>query len=82
MIGWLRWIWRQLTSMRIALILLLLLAVAAVPGSLLPQRGLDPVRVRQYLADHPTLGPVLDRLSLFDVFAAPWFGAVYLLLPV
>ncbi|NBR78076.1 MAG: hypothetical protein EBT76_04695 [Microbacteriaceae bacterium] len=32
--SWLRWIWRQLTSMRIALILLLLLAIAAVPGSL------------------------------------------------
>lgn len=28
--GWLRWMWRQLTSMRTALILLLLLAVAAI----------------------------------------------------
>ena len=28
----LRWTWRQLTSMRIALILLLMLALAAVPG--------------------------------------------------
>ena len=33
----LRWAWRQLTSMRIALILLLLLALAAVPGSVIPQ---------------------------------------------
>ena len=32
----LRWAWRQLTSMRIALILLLMLALAAVPGSLDP----------------------------------------------
>jgi cytochrome c biogenesis protein len=31
--GWSRWIWRQLTSMKTALILLLLLAAAAVPGS-------------------------------------------------
>ncbi|MFI0433985.1 MAG: cytochrome c biogenesis protein ResB, partial [Candidatus Nanopelagicales bacterium] len=38
-VGWLRWFWRQLTSMRVALVLLFLLALAAVPGSLFPQRG-------------------------------------------
>jgi len=76
----LRRAWRQLTSMRTALMLLFLLALAAVPGSLLPQRGLNPVKVGTYYAAHPALAPVLDRLSLFDVFAAPWFAAVYLLL--
>src|SRR4051794_20609327 len=75
-----RRIWRQLTSMRTALLLLTLLALAAIPGTLLPQRGLNPVRVNDYLADHPKLGPLLDKLSLFDVFAAPWFAAIYLLL--
>lgn len=78
--AWLRWFWRQLTSMRVALILLFLLAVASIPGSLFPQRGIDPLRVDQYLVDHPTLGPWLDRLSMFDVYAAPWFAAIYLLL--
>jgi cytochrome c biogenesis protein len=73
-------LWRQLTSMRTALVLLALLALAAVPGTLLPQRGLNPVKVAQFFTDHPTLAPVLDRLSLFDVFAAPWFAAIYLLL--
>ena len=34
--GTLRWIWTQLTSMSTALMLLLLLAVAAVPGALVP----------------------------------------------
>jgi cytochrome c biogenesis protein len=72
--------WRQLTSMRTALLLLFLLALASVPGSFLPQRGLNPVAVQDYFAAHPTLAPVLDRLFLFDVFAAPWFAAVYLLL--
>jgi cytochrome c biogenesis protein len=75
----LRW-WRQLTAMRTALVLLFLLALAAVPGSLLPQRALSQNNVRQYLADHPTLGPWLDRLFLFDVFSSPWFAAIYLLL--
>ena len=79
-IAWLRWGWRQLTSMRTALILLFLLAVASVPGSLLPQQGTDPGKVQQYMSQHPALGPWLNHLSLFNVFAAPWFAAVYLLL--
>jgi cytochrome c biogenesis protein len=66
--------------MRTAIVLLFLLALAAVPGSLLPQRSLSQNNVNQYFADHPTLAPVLDRLYLFDVFSSPWFAAVYLLL--
>src|SRR6187402_241537 len=80
LVGWMRFIWRQLTSMKTALLLLLLLAVAAVPGSIFPQRRIDASRVDLYLQDHPTSGPWLDRLSLFDVYSAPWFAAVYLLL--
>ena len=78
--GPLRTAWRQLTSMRTALLLLFLLALAAVPGGFLPQRQLNPPRVTQYLADHRTLGPLMDRLQLFDVFSSVWFAAVYLLL--
>ncbi len=77
---WLRWAWRQLTSMRIALILLFLLAVGTVPGSILPQQGADPAAVQQYYVSHPDLAPWLNRLGLFNVFAAPWFAAIYLLL--
>ena len=80
--GWLRWVWRTLTSMRTALILLFLLALASVPGSLLPQRGTNPIRVNDYLANDPVKGRILDRLGLFDVFSAPWFAAIYLLLLV
>ena len=72
--------WRRLTAMRTAIILLFLLALAAVPGSLLPQRSLSKTKVTAYFSGHPTLAPVLDRLYLFDVFSSPWFGAVYLLL--
>ena len=74
--------WRSLTSMRTALLLLFLLALAAVPGSLLPQRNLDPVAVRQYFADHPDVAPLFDELYLFDVYAAPWFAAIYLALMI
>jgi cytochrome c biogenesis protein len=79
-VGWLRWIWRQLTSMRTALILLFLLAIASVPGSVLPQEGIDPAAVTQYQTAHPAIAPILNKLSLFNVFAAPWFAAIYLLL--
>ncbi len=79
-VGWLRWAWRQLTSMRVALLLLMLLAVAAVPGTLFPQRPQSPENVAQYAIDHPDLAPVLDRLGAFDVYASVWFSAIYLLL--
>src|SRR6266545_2570819 len=77
-----RWAWRQLTSMRIALVLLFLLAVAAVPGSIVPQRAVDPVAVSDFRREHPGLAPLFDALSLFDVFSSPWFSAIYLLLGV
>ncbi len=74
--------WRALTSMRIALVLLFLLAVAALPGALLPQKSLNQTLVDQYAADYPTIAPWLDELGFFDVFAAPWFAAIYLLLMI
>src|SRR6266566_2410953 len=80
MTAWARWGWRQLTSMRTALVLLFLLAVASVPGSALPQEGINPAAVQQYYKAHRALAPVLNALGLFNVFAAPWFAAVYLLL--
>ena len=66
--------------MRTALILLFLLAVAAVPGSILPQRPLNPDKTASYIKDHGSWGPFLDRLGLFDVFGSAWFAAIYLLL--
>ncbi|WP_445153513.1 cytochrome c biogenesis protein ResB [Arthrobacter sp. Hor0625] len=78
--GMLRWAWTQLTSMRTALFLLLLLAVAAVPGSLFPQRPANPAVVTQYIKDHPDYGKILDSLQLYDVYSSAWFSAIYILL--
>ena len=77
-----RWTWRQLTSMRTALLLLLLLALAAIPGSVVPQRDVDALEVSQWKADHPGLTPLYERLGLFSVYDSAWFSAVYLLLMV
>ena len=79
-LGMLRWAWTQLTSMRTALFLLLLLAVAAVPGSLFPQRPANPAIVTQYIKDHPDYGKILDSLQLYDVYSSAWFSAIYILL--
>lgn len=78
----LRWSWRQLTSMRTALVLLLLLALAAIPGSVVPQEGVDALKTSQWQDDHPQLTPIYERLGLFDVYQSPWFAAIYLLLMV
>ncbi|WP_456695741.1 cytochrome c biogenesis protein ResB [Aeromicrobium sp. P5_D10] len=77
-----RWFWRQLTSMRTALFLLLLLAIAAVPGSIVPQRGVDARAVEAYFLEHPDRAPFLDKLGFFAVYSSPWFSAVYLLLMI
>jgi cytochrome c biogenesis protein len=79
-ISLLRNTWRGLTSMRTALVLLFLLALAAMPGALLPQRSLNPPKVAEYIADHGWWGRLLDRLQFFDVYASVWFSAVYVLL--
>jgi cytochrome c biogenesis protein len=82
-LGWrggLRYLWTQLTSMRTALVLLFALALAAIPGSLVPQRRISPVRVTDFINEHPTLGPIYDKLGLFNVYTSPWFSAIYLLL--
>jgi len=72
--------WRSLTSMGTALVLLFLLALGAIPGALLPQRSLNAGKVDEYLHSHPTVGPWLDRLQMFDVFGSFWFTAIYVLL--
>ena len=80
MLGWARWIWRQLTSMRTALILLLMLAAAAVPGSIYPQRSADPNGVTAFFDNNPELAKVLDGIQMFDVYSSAWFSAIYILL--
>ncbi|MFC9651771.1 MULTISPECIES: cytochrome c biogenesis protein ResB [unclassified Streptomyces] len=79
-VGWLRWFWRQLTSMRVALILLFLLSLGSIPGSLIPQTGIDEVKVQDFKERHETLAPIYDSLQLFHVYSSVWFSAIYILL--
>ncbi|MEU1417409.1 cytochrome c biogenesis protein ResB [Streptomyces sp. NPDC005731] len=79
-IGWGRWFWRQLTSMRVALLLLFLLSLGAIPGSLIPQSGTDALKVQDFMDSHTTLGSVYEKLGLFHVYSSVWFSAIYILL--
>jgi cytochrome c biogenesis protein len=75
-----RYAWRQLTSMRTALVLLMLLGIAAIPGSLVPQRTSNPIAVAEFIDARPELAQFYDRISLFDVYSSPWFSSIYILL--
>lgn len=76
----LRWSWRLLTSMRTAIVLLVLLAVASIPGSVFPQRSSDPNGVIQFERNDPDLFAIYDALQLFDTFTSVWFSSIYVLL--
>ena len=73
-------LWRQLTSMQTALLLLMLLAIAAIPGSVYPQRNVNAQITEAYIAEHGRTAEIMDAVGLFDVFSSPWFSAIYLLL--
>ncbi|MFH7595029.1 cytochrome c biogenesis protein ResB [Streptomyces racemochromogenes] len=79
-VGWARWFWRQLTSMRVALILLFLLSLGSIPGSLIPQTQVDAMKVAEWKKTHEFWVPVAEKLQLFDVYSSVWFSAIYILL--
>lgn len=81
-ITWLRRAWNWLTSMRTALVLLFLVALAGIPGSLLPQRRINETRVLEYIANNGKIAEIYDKLSFFDVFTSTWFNAITLLLVI
>lgn len=72
--------WQWLTKMRTALVLMVLLALAAVPGALLPQRSLNKDKVAEYISANGKTAEIFDKLQLFDVFSSTWFAAIYVLL--
>ena len=79
-VEFLRWSWGQLTSMRTALALLFLLAIAAIPGSMIPQTSVSPIQVLDFKREHPTLDKIFEPLGMYHVYTSAAFSAVYLLL--
>jgi cytochrome c biogenesis protein len=73
-------VWRTLRSMRTALILLFLLALASVVGSLVPQIPNSPERAASYRVEHPLIGTFFGHAGFFDVFGSWWFALIATLL--
>jgi cytochrome c biogenesis protein len=73
-------VWRTLRSMRTALILLLVVGVASVFGSLVPQVPNTPGAVADLFLDRPLLARFYEALGLFDVYGSWWFTLTYVLL--
>nr|WP_237419271.1 cytochrome c biogenesis protein ResB [Kitasatospora sp. SID7827] len=65
--------------MRVALLLLFLLSLAAIPGSLVPQNT-NAFKVAEWKNDHRGVAPLFEKLQLFDVYSSVWFSAIYILL--
>ncbi|HJE50696.1 MAG TPA: cytochrome c biogenesis protein ResB, partial [Tessaracoccus flavescens] len=76
----LRWAWGQLTSMRTALFLLFLLALAAIPGSMIPQQSISPISVMDFQKANPFWDRIFEPLGFYNIYTSPMFSAVYLLL--
>jgi len=66
--------------MRTAIVLLLMLAAAAVVGSLIPQIPNSPQRVAAYQIDHPLWAKLWQAAGFFDVFGSWWFALITTLL--
>ena len=68
--------------MNTALLLLLLVALAAIPGSILPQRTASILKVNNWKSANPAFADIFDSLGLFDVYGSFWFSAIYILLMI
>jgi cytochrome c biogenesis protein len=66
--------------MRTAIVLLLMLAAAAVVGSLIPQIPNSPERVASYQLAHPFWAKLWQAAGFFDVFGSWWFALITTLL--
>jgi cytochrome c biogenesis protein len=73
-------VWRTLRSMRTALILLLVVGVASIFGSLVPQAPNTPGAVADLFLERPLLARLYQALGLFDVYGSWWFTLTYVLL--
>lgn len=53
-----------------------------MPGSVIPQEGVDALGVTRWKDQHPKLTPIYERLDLFSVYDSVWFSAIYILLVI
>lgn len=72
-------IWKFFASIRFTVILLLVIAVASIAGTIIPQNE----SVQVYLAKFGVTGyRILSTLDVFDMYSSWWFQALLLLLVI
>lgn len=71
--GLIRALWVFFGSMKTAILLLLILAVASIIGTVVPQGGAPEQYLQQY---GPAKAAVIIGLSLHDVFHSAWYSAL------
>lgn len=72
-------IWKYFTSVKLSIVLLLTLAATSVIGTIIPQRK-DPEVYFSAYGDF--LYRFFDTLEIFDMYSAPWFQLLLLLITV
>lgn len=66
-------IWNTLSSIRITLILLIILAITSIFGTLIPQQE-ESIKFAQGLS--PRLAQMLSSLQVFDMYHSVWFRLI------
>ncbi len=66
-------IWNTLSSIRITLILLIILAITSIFGTLIPQQE-ESIKFAQGLS--PGLAHMLSSLQVFDMYHSVWFRLI------
>jgi len=60
--------------------LFIVLTVASIAGTLIPQVREVPEKVQAFIAVHPTVGPFFENIGLFDLYHSWWFISMLSLL--
>jgi len=73
-------IWRFFSSVKLTFFLLIILAVASILGTVIPQRGQGAMEFARNLS--PEMFRFLSSLNLFDMYHSLWFRLIVLCLTV
>lgn len=71
-------VWKLFSSVRLAIVLLILLAITSIAGTVLPQG--EPMQF--YLENYPNLFKLIKAAKLYSMYDAWWFVAIMVLFAI
>lgn len=72
-------LWSFFSSVKLAIALLIIISIASILGTIIPQQGAADDFIRRL---SPAMVSVFDKLQLFDIFHSLWFLILIVLLSV